>query len=304
MDIIFLFAVFALAGVGANVFSKLCSNTVRDDSLSKYSLVLIINSIVACIFFAFSSGFSISVNGATLIYSTVYAFIVALSIVTNVIVYRYASISNVNVISNASGMVCTALVGVFLFSEPLGLMGVLRISVMLIAIFCIFIEQKKHSLVSVEPDRGDKQGHFLLLTTLIALISVASCANTVILKMYALSTQVVNENSFFFFTNVLLCIGSVVVFLFSCLRKKGEFREALSLFRPKQLCSIAGKTVVSNISSLISILIVAKVDMVVFSPVSSAIGIVVGVIGSLLFRERLGIFSYIAVIVSAIAFIL
>jgi hypothetical protein len=44
--------------------------------------------------------------------------------------------------------------------------------------------------------------------------------------------------------------------------------------------------------------------MIVFSPISSAIGILVGVIGSMLFRERLGIFSYIAAAASVIAVIL
>ena len=81
MDIVLLFSLFALVGVGANVFSKLCSNTVTHDSAARYSLVLIINSIVACFFFLCFSGFRIRINTATLMFSVAYALVVALSVV-------------------------------------------------------------------------------------------------------------------------------------------------------------------------------------------------------------------------------
>ena len=303
MDIVLLFSLFALVGVGANVFSKLCSNTVTHDSAARYSLVLIINSIVACFFFLCFSGFRIRINTATLMFSVAYALVVALSVVCNVIVYRYASISNVNVISNACAMICTAALGVLFFSEEFHLTAAARIGIMVLAIIFVFADQRAHQKKDGGAPNQGKRRLFALIA-LIALISIAGCANTVVLKLYAQSSLVTDENSFFFFTNVVLCLGSAVVFLIACLSKRGELRDALTLLRPKELFSIAGKTVVSNISSLLSIFLIARVDMIVFSPISSAIGILVGVIGSMLFREKLGVFSYIAAAASVIAVIL
>ena len=303
MDIVLLFALFALVGIGANVFSKLCSNTVTHDSTARYSLVLIINSIVACFFFLCFSGFRIRLNTQTLIFASVYALVVALSVISNVIVYRYASISNVNVISSACAMICTAALGVLFFSEDFNLTSAARIVIMMLAILFVFADQRAHQKNEASAPEQGKRG-LLALIALIALISIAGCANTVVLKLFSDSPTVTDENSFFFFTNVVLCLGSAIVFLIACLSKKGELRDSLSLLRPKELFSIAGKTVVSNISSLLSIFIIARVDMIVFSPISSAIGILVGVIGSMLFRERLGKFSYIAAVASVIAVVL
>jgi drug/metabolite transporter (DMT)-like permease len=42
----------------------------------------------------------------------------------------------------------------------------------------------------------------------------------------------------------------------------------------------------------------------VYTPVTSALGIVSGVIGSLIFRERLGVFSYLAAAAAIIAVII
>jgi drug/metabolite transporter (DMT)-like permease len=45
-------------------------------------------------------------------------------------------------------------------------------------------------------------------------------------------------------------------------------------------------------------------DLSVYTPVSSAIGVIVAVIASVIFRERLGIFSYLAAAVACVAVII
>ena len=86
--------------------------------------------------------------------------------------------------------------------------------------------------------------------------------------------------------------------------KKGVLADSVALLRPRRLISLAGNTVCSNISSLVGIWIVAQMDISVYTPIGSALGIVVGVVASLIFREKLGIFSYLAAAVACAALII
>lgn len=296
-----LFLILVIAGVGSKAFSKLCSNILSQNSVSKYSLVLVINSFVACLFFAFSSGLRIFANGVTLIYSVAYALIAMISIVSGVVVYRYATVSNVNILSSSCGMICTAVVGWMLFMEEVVVSGVIRLAIMLIAIALVFLDQKSGGIANTEKK---KKCNNIALALMIAIISASACANTVVLKAFAMSERVTDENSFFFLTNVFLLVASLIVFAVACLRKQGEFRDAVKLLRPNKIIAIAGNTVCSNIGSLVCVLIVAQLDVSIYSPVSSALGIIAGVIGSLIFKEKLGVFAYVAVAVALIAVII
>ncbi|MBQ9086898.1 MAG: hypothetical protein IJY47_06890 [Clostridia bacterium] len=303
MSIALLFFISFAVGVGAKAFSKLCSNMVAQSSAAKYSLILVVNSLVACLFFWISSGFSLSVNTYTLCYSIIYALVVAISILSGVIAYRYASISDVNVISGACGMVCTAVVGWSFFSERVETVELLRLAVMLAATGFVFLDQKRK--VSAEhAATAVRKRNLVSLVAVMAVIAACGCANTMVLKCFAMSKSVTDEISFFFFTNVVLCVGAAMVFWGACLRKKRKLRDALLLLYPKRLISIAGNTVCSNISSVVSVLIIAQMDVSIYSPISSAIGIMVGLVGSLIFRERLGVFSYVAAALACAAVII
>ena len=303
MSIPILFLISAVVGLGSKAFSKLCSNTLNQTSVAKFSLVLVINSFVACVFFGISGGLNIAVNGVTFLYSVIYAVIAAVSIISNVIVYRYASISNVNIVSSSCGMVCTAIVGWMLFSEKVDILNVIRLVIMLVAILFVYFDQKKNR-TSPKPTVKRKKGNNFSLILTIAVITVCGCANTVVLKAFAISERVTDENSFFFFTNIILLIVALIVFIVACLSKKGEFKESVELLYPKRLIAIGGNTVCSNISTIISVMIVARLDVSIYSPISSALGIITGLVGSLMFREKLGVFAYIAAAFACVAVII
>ena len=200
MSVTLLILLSTAIGVISIVFKKLCSNIMAENSAAKFSLLLIINSVVACGFFFVSGGFKLSVNAPTLIYSSVYALIVAISVVADLLVLRYVSISNANITTNVAGMICTALLGWLLFSEDLDAIKILRIAIMIVAIILEFLEQKnktKSISLSSENDRKNVIAFVLTVTAITGTI----CANTVILKLFSLSTAVTDENSFFFFTN-------------------------------------------------------------------------------------------------------
>lgn len=299
MSVPFLFLIFSLVTLGSKIFSKLCSNEVAHNSIAKFSLILIVNSLVACVFFYISSGFIIAINLSTFIYSIVYATIVALSLILQLIVYRYATISNVNVITSVTTMVCTSIVGWCVFFEKIDTDGILKLVLMSIAVILVFFDQRK--LVDNKESRDKRKGALLPLIIIIVGITIVGCANTVILKFFTNSDTVTNDNSFFFFTNVILCFGATISFLIACLLNKGEFCSSTTLLHPKKLVSIVGNTICSNILTIITVLIIGRIDVALYSPISSAVAVIIGLICSLLFKEKVGVFSYTAATIACVA---
>ena len=70
------------------------------------------------------------------------------------------------------------------------------------------------------------------------------------------------------------------------------------------MISIVGSTFAANIASLVSAWIIAQMDISVYTPVMSSIGIIAGFIGSLIYREKLGVLSYIAIAAAIVAVII
>lgn len=300
MNIWLLFLITSVVSLMSKAFSKLCSNMVAQSSAAKYSLILIVNSLLACLFFWCSGGFSLSINAPTLGYSVVYALVVAVSLLLNLLVYRYASISGVNILSSGCAMLCSTAVGWLAFSEQIDERDLIRLSIMLAAVFLVFLDQKRRD----RKEREEKKSNLICLFLMIAVMTLCSCASTVVLKLFTESDAVTDEISFFFLTNFVLLVGAAAVFGGACNFRRGAFRESIALLRPKRIISVVGNTVCSNISSVISVLIIAQMDLSVYSPISAAIGIVIGLLGSLMFRERLGVLSYVAAAVACVAVII
>lgn len=303
--ILMLLVIYMLSSVGSTSFSKATSKVVSGASRAKYSLFLIVNGLTACFFFWIFGGFKLDVNLPTLIYSAIYALIVALILILTMIAYRMVSVSGVNIIKSGCGLLGTSAIGFILFSEELSLNSLIRIAVMTVAIVFTFIDAKRNeggeeSRVSEKKDAGVT----LKLAIVLALIAIVCCANTVTLKYYTLEERVADENSLFFFTNLIISIGCGAVLLFDAIVKKGKSNDTGDIFKLRALLPIVGNTLCSNVGSLVGILLLAQMQVSVYTPVISALGIVAGVIGSLIFRERLGVFSYLAAAAAIIAVII
>ena len=68
------------------------------------------------------------------------------------------------------------------------------------------------------------------------------------------------------------------------------------MLNPKRALVFVGNTVCNNVGSLVGILLIAIIDVSVYSPLVSALGIISGVAASLIFRQRLGALSYLAAV--------
>lgn len=302
MNVPILFLFIALLGLSGKAFGKLCSNMLADDSIAGIFLMLLVNSVTACTFFLISSGFQIHMNGKTLLYSIVFALIAAISM-SSLILYKLTNISNVTVISSSCSVIGTAIVGGLIFSEVIGVTHIIRVFVLICAMVCVFLDQRMKAKKPL--NENDKKKSLLLpLLILIVITTAVSISNNVILKLFALDTEVTDQNSFFFMTNVFMAGFAIIAFSVICLLRRGEFNRSISLLKPKKIVSMVGNTVSSNISSVIIVILLTKIDVSLYSAITSAVGILTGVVGSFIFRERLGKFSYIAAAIAAVSILI
>ena len=302
-----LIALLLFSHVGTTSFSKATSKVVAGASRAKYSLFLTVNGLIACFFFWLFGGFSVTATRATLIFGAIYAVIVAASILLNMAAYGMVSVTGVNVILNGCGLLCTSAMGALLFGEELSIKNIIRILIMLVAIALTFIDTKRRGGLAEKSEDSQKKagkGKMARLVTVLVLIVAVSCANTVTLKYFTLAEGAADNNSFFFFTNVFLSAGCGMVLLFETVRRKGRIDEAAEIFKPRAILPIVGNTAASNIGSLVGVILLSQIDVLVYTPISSAVGIISGVVGSLIFKEKLSIYSYLAALVALAAVII
>lgn len=307
--------------VGGNVFSKLSSNKVGGKGKAGYPLFLVVTGVTACLFFWIVAGFRLQLNGLTAVYSAIYGIVVLIVNVFQVKSYQLANVANVNVVRNACSLVVGTAMGSLLFREEVTFSVVLRVVIMLAAMLLVFADMKKTEADTVQ-EEGKESG--ILLFILVNVMLVAGiCASTVVLKYYAnAGDRVADDNSFFFFTNVCMIAGALVWFGVEKVKAAGESAQAVdvccaeapgervqkrklrSWLKLSALFAFVGCTVTSNVASLVELQLVDLLNVSVYTPVVSALGIISGVVTSLLFREKLGIYAMAAMGLAVIAVVI
>ena len=304
MKIVFLMLLLFLSYVGGRLFGKLCSNFVAGGSAAGYMVYFIFNGVVSCVFFYIISGFHISLNPLTVLYSAIFALIVMLSVV-GLYAYKLTDVATVTILTSTCGLVATSALGIILFQETLTLQTALRVVIILVAVILSFLDKNQKKAKIKSADKTKKTfGTVGLFVVIMALILLSNSATTIITKYYAMDPGVTDENSFFFFTNVLLILFSALILLIAGFLQREQFQKALEILKPKNALFMAGNVICSNVGSLMGILLIALIDVSVYSPVTSALTILAGVAGSLLLRERLGLLSYLAAALACVAMVI
>ena len=292
MKTITLLILTGLFSLGGSCTSKLNSNHLSKNQETGFPFFFAINSVAACCFFLIEGGFRLSVNLPTLLYSVLYAGVVVLAIFSNLKALQAAEISNVNVASGAGTLLLTSAVGFLFFRESLTLTKALRILLMLAGTLLIFLERRTK--------KGVRRGFLPALLGVLA----ASLANTLVLKFYANTPNVADDSSFFFWTNAVLLFAALLWLMLRQLRSPVSLKEYSFLLKPRCLIPFVGNTVCSNVGSLLSLQLVARLDISILSPLTGAIGCTVNLLASLIFKEKLGICSYLAAALALIAVII
>lgn len=300
-SIVLLFVLNSLVALGGKLFSKLCSNNVTSNSKSAYVLFLAVNCLFACGFFWMFGGFQIHLNLTTILYSLLYALIITGILIVSLLIYQYATIAAVNIIPSSFSLLGSMLIGYAFFGEQIGWHTCLRVALMLLASFLIFLDRKPND---PEADPLKPKKKIFPMIAIFAVYILFGYANTIVTKSFAISKQVTDDNSFFFMTNAFIVFGALIVLAVEFFKARESLMRSLTLLKPRKLISLAGNTVCSNIGSLLSLRLVALMDVSLYSPIGTAVGIFLAIVSSWIFRERLGLYSYLAAAISVVAVIL
>lgn len=127
----------------------------------------------------------------------------------------------------------------------------------------------------------EKKGHRLLCV----LPAVCTGFNVIWQKMYTVTDGVCDTNSFFLATNLLIVLFSFLILLVMG-KKSGTFGLSIHAFSARQTGNIAARTLLSNLSSVIGIFLLAHMNVSVYTVLSSACGLLSSALLSrLVFKE-------------------
>ena len=140
-----LFSLFAAANFFYVVIAKVNSNGFVNNSRSRYALYLTTTAIIGCAFLFVLGGFRISLNIQTLVYALFNTAITISFLIGNALIYKYAKISTVNILTSSAGMISAALVGRIVFNEPVTPKTLIKIAVMLVAVAFVYVNARRTS---------------------------------------------------------------------------------------------------------------------------------------------------------------
>ncbi|MBE6637711.1 MAG: hypothetical protein E7618_07935 [Ruminococcaceae bacterium] len=292
MVVYLLIAILILGDLGCKFFGKKCSTMIVGKSVASYALYNIFMGVVACIFFFFTGGCTVSVNLPTLGYALLYALTSLVALVIGLVAYHFASISAITLITGTCGLIATSSFGALLFDESFAPSTILRIVLMLTAVVLSFWDRRVLSTDQGQKAVESKKKRTFWIIPIVLIMLAYQSAEAIIQKYFSIDTTVTNENSFFFLCNAIIVIVSFLVFVADSAKHRDHGREARRLLMPCRIVPLVANILSSATCSLVGILLIARMPLSIYSPVSSAVGMLSGVIGSLACRERLGSCAY------------
>lgn len=294
--VLLLFAVYFACVVSVALTQRECSKFVCGEGLVSKAVFLCVNCIVGMTVFFVLAGGRIYVDGKVLFFAFLYAFVCIGNNIGGMYALKYCLAASVTSVQSGGNMVIASAFGFLLWQEAATLPRIAAIVLMLIALYCVFMETKK----------GQVQGEGSLGKRLLLLgIAGAICAaNTIVNKFFVELCGEEHNNSYFFLTNVFM-MGYALVYLgIYCLKHPFPKDVVRAVIKPGHCALIAGNTVIGNVQSLMSVLLLGLVDVSVFSTVAPSLGILSGVAVSLILRQKFSKFTCISVALAIAAVVL
>lgn len=289
---IILIALYLAFRVVSDVVKKKVSDSFSGNGVSGSLFFVLETSIFSMFVFFALNGFKLYINPRVAFYGFLYGVIVIVAVASGVFVYNYATIAFVGFASSCVNLLLSLLLGVVLFSEKVSFGTVMRIVLMLLAAVVSFAGAGGFGKgTSLKALRGRR---FLIGIIFTVIMGVTASLSTVLMKYYGADAGVTDSNSFFFMTNVFSGLLVIPMIPFAARRDGVKFSELLDYVKGKKVIYAMLTTASSNLCSVFSILILAMIDVSVFTPLQGALGFVSIAIATPIIREKLDKYTLIA----------
>jgi hypothetical protein len=205
--------------------------------------------------------------------------------------------------TSSAGMIAAAIVGRIVFTEPITLRIIIKISVMLVSVAFVYVNARRTSEEKMPDKAGGASKKRSVLAFIITLFFIVSAnqGSATLLKFFGRSENVTDERSLFFVSNLIMILVGLSMLTYEIIKNKEKPRELVKMFTKKNLACWVGSTVCSNTISIVGVSILARIEIGIYTTVTAAFGVIISVVASIIFREKLGIFAYLAAVVACVA---
>ena len=308
MIIYLLFIGLTLSRTLSDIMRKKNSSAFSLNGLTGSLFYVFETSVMALFFFWALNGFTLSFNSRVFVYGFIYGIIVVCSLIPSIFMYNYASFAYITFLSGSASLVISLISGVLIFSEEITVEKILRIILMLMATLVIFLgrssksENKEKKPDSNATKRANRKKSLKLYFCILVSVLLGA-ASTVLLKFYALDGAVTDQNSMFFATNIFSAALVLPVLPFTMKRDGVGFEDITKMLKSKKTVYSAITTLNSNIASVITITLLAIMDVSVYTPVASALTFVAMAIAVPIMGEKLTKHTLIATLIAILSVI-
>ena len=258
-------------------------------------------SLFSLFFFSLFNGFSLTVNFRTSVYAFFYAIIVIVGLVIGIYMYRFGSFAFISFLRSTLTLVASMLLGRLAFEEDITPDKILRVAILMVATGLLFFSNlKKSKRRSADEGVGEKLVHPIGIIICI-VTSVLGCGSTYIVKRYSLDTGVGDSNSLLFMTNFFSALLGAIILVICILKRRGGTLEIRKIVVNKNVFNSLFTTLNSNLCSLMSVLLVAMMDVAVYTPITTAFGFVAVAIVAPIVRERLDKYTVAATAIAVLS---
>ena len=273
-----LFGWIFASGFINGVVLKKNSNAFCGKGGAAYFLFTCLCSGTALLFFAILAKFNIKFNLQTFAYAVAFFAIIMMNYVVTLLVLKYASVAKTSLIRTAGSTILLFMLGILLFKEVANVYKWIGLAFMILTI-CLSARGGE------EPDR-DKSSKIILAVCLILNV-VLGAASSVLMKYYSADPNVSDNNSYFFITNVLLFVFGGIGFLIFFIKNKEKVKAFTDTLRFKDYAMVVCKTIIDNLTSLASMVLIGTVNLTFYTILSSSLGVLSAIVVSVVLKEKI-----------------
>ena len=300
--------------LGIHFLSRILSDVMRKKNSTAFSangitgslFYLFETSLLSLFYFWALNGFYLEFTPTVILYGLIYGIIVIVSLVPSVFIYNYASFAFISFVSGSMSLILSLLMGMILFEEIITVEKLLRVVLMICATAVIFVGRtnSKDKTEDKTESKAKKRRKFIIVLSTIAFMSLLAVAGTAVLKYYSADTNVTDQNSFFFITNIFSAFLVLPVLPFTMKHDKIKIDDLWKWVKSKKTVYSAVTTLNSNINSIVQLLLLGMMDVSIYTPLSSAFTFAAVAVATPIIGEKLNRYTIIATLLAILSVVL
>ena len=264
------------------VTTKLNSSSFSAFGLTGSLLYTLETSIFSLPVYWIAAGCTLALNSTVWMYGALYGICSFACLILAVFMYNHGSVTLVNFVSSTVTLIASSAFGAILLGEEITPALILRVSLMLICVLTLFLGSDRSEGAAVRKKRFNPLS--ILLPAIYALFGLGA---TFIIKYFTADAAATDTNSLFFVVNVFGAVYSIPMILISAKKDKLRAREVVGICTDKRTSYAAVNTLFGGVQAIITALLIASMEVSLYTPVVTALGFICMAIATPIVRERL-----------------